>query len=82
LRASPELVTELRPHVSRALHLDEVKQLQADPKLRLELKAEFDTYADRTAGLTDAIANDLATTYLSCPDKEDLRKVIDQIPQA
>jgi hypothetical protein len=79
----PELIAALRPHVSRMkLHLDEVKQLQADPELRLELKTEFDAYAERAAGLTDVIGNDLGATYLTCANKEDLTEVIDQIPQA
>ncbi len=65
------LVIELRPHVDQMkVHAGEVEKIMADPVKGKQLKAALARYADKALGRTDAIAKDLGTAYLACPDKD------------
>lgn len=82
----PKLTAELRVHVVRMKqHVDAVKSAGEDPKFAGAWRTEADAYADQKSKLTDAIAEDLAASYLGCvetnrPASTELREVIDTIP--
>lgn len=78
------LAVELRPHVDQMkVHADDVATMMADPRSGKELKTALAGYADKSPGRTDAIARDLGTAYLACPDTETkyrLEKAIADMP--
>ncbi len=78
------LAVALRPHVDQMkLHAGDVATLMADPVKGKELQAALAGYADKSPGRTDAIAKDLGTAYLACPDtdtKYRLEKAIADMP--
>ncbi len=78
------LAMELRPHVDQMkVHAGDVATMMADPMTARELEAALAGYADKAPGRTDAIAKDLGTAYLGCPDTETkyrLEKAIADLP--
>lgn len=78
------LAIELRPHVDQMkVHAGDVEKTMTDPMRAKELKSALAGYADKSPGRTDAIAKDLGTAYLACPDTETkyrLEKVIADMP--
>ena len=78
----PELVAALRPHVARMRqHFDEVTKLASDAELAAKLRIAVAAYDDRTRGLADSIGDALAASYRTCTNRDELRALIDQIPQ-
>ncbi|MBX3156405.1 MAG: hypothetical protein KF773_10430 [Deltaproteobacteria bacterium] len=77
------LVTELRAHVAvMRAHKDVVDRATADAELAVRLRAELDGYGESTRGLAGEIGTDLAAAWQACAVKqEELRAVIDQIPE-
>jgi hypothetical protein len=78
------LADQLRPHVElMKRHAVDVQIMVADPAQAADLKAALAGYADKSKGRTDAIAKDLGTAYLKCPDtdtKYRLEKAISDMP--
>lgn len=76
------MVTELRPHVARMrAHAEDVKRTLADPVRGPELRRHVKTYDEQHRGMADAIAEDLAQTYLSCKQNAALIDLVDQLPE-
>jgi hypothetical protein len=76
----PALIGALRPHVTRMQeHADALNRAAKDPAFLSAWRVEADSYAAQKSQLTDAIAKDLAASYLGCKSDE-LLVVINAIP--
>lgn len=76
-----QLIVELKPHVEQMRgHADKAREVAADLERGKQLKIEIAAYDDEHRGLSDAIGTDLAASYQACDNKDDLRAVIDRIP--
>jgi hypothetical protein len=76
----PALIVELKAHVPRMQeHVDTINRAASDPAFATAWRTEASAYAAQKSQLTDAIAKDLATSYLGCKSDE-LLVVINAIP--